>query len=99
MGFFEDVGAFTYGIGEGIAGFFGDVKDTVIDLIHAPKEIITHVVDKGSELVQAVGSDIKDTVVGASKEVGGALSNVGASFSWPLAAAAAVVAIVVLSKK
>lgn len=94
MGMFDNVGSFFNGIGDGLGSLFSSVKrgagelfDAGISLIRSPGEIVKKGIDKGAEVVKAVTSDVKDTVIGASKEVGGAVSNLGQSFAWPIALA------------
>jgi hypothetical protein len=106
MGLFDSPSSFFGGIGDGIKGIFETAKSGIndvwhagLDLIRAPGELAKHGIDKGSELIKSVTGEIKDTVVGASKEVGGALQGVSQSFAWPLAAAAAGVGALYILKK
>ena len=82
-----------------VGGLLGGVKDVVNNVVAAPSNLVGKVVDKGGDVIKAVSGDIKQTVVGAAKEVGGAVEGFGSSLSIPLAIAAGVVALVVLGKK
>ena len=105
MGLFSSPSEFSGGVGDGLKSFFGgvadigrEVFDTAKSVVKAPGELLKKVVDRGADVVEKVTGDVKETVVGASKEIGGAVTNLGQSFAWPIAIVAGGLGAVYLLK-
>ena len=105
MGLFSSPSEFFGGVGDGFKSLFGGISDigreifdTAKSVVKAPGEILKKVVDRGADVVEKVTGDVKETVVGASKEIGGAVTNLGQSFAWPIAIVAGGLGAVYLLK-
>lgn len=110
LGLFDTQTGFLYSTSESrsndIKGIFSDVSSvghevisTAKDVVGIGKDVIHEVFDDTGKIVSSVTGDIKDTVVGISKEAGGAIGSVTSNLTLPLAIAAGIVAVVVLTKK
>ena len=105
MGLFDSPDAFFGGLGDGIKILFNtgknvvnEVWDTAKSIVRAPTDIVKSVVDVAPSVIKNVTSDVKDTVIGATDKIGGAVSNLGESFAWPLTLVAGGIAAMYLLK-
>ena len=92
---FGDIGSFASNI---VGTIYEDGKEVIL----APSNIINHAIDVGGSVANNLGKDTEQAISNTTANLGQSLSTVGqsfgSSFAWPMAAAAAVAAIIILKK-